>query len=60
MSPATTTEPITGPSTSRRNTTQPKVFRDSAVENLWEFFERFQQMVARDFKQIRASVGSLL
>jgi hypothetical protein len=36
------------------------VFRDSAVENLWGFFERFQQMVARDFKQIRASVGSLL
>jgi len=75
---------------------QPKVFRDSAVENLREFFERFRrlnirsspeldalveqaqqtingiepqtlrdsnrlrQMVARDFKQIQASVGELL
>jgi hypothetical protein len=79
-----------------RHDGQPKVFRDSAVEKLREFLERFrrlnirnspeldvlaqqaqqtingiesqtlrdsnrlQQMVARDFEQIQASVGELL
>ena len=75
---------------------QPKVFRDSAIQNLTDFFERFRrlnirsspqldmlveeaqqvitgiepqqlrdsvrlrQMVARDFEQIKASVGEML
>jgi len=36
---------------------KPKVFRDSAVENLSEFFERFQRLNIRSNEQLDALVG---
>ena len=36
---------------------KPKVFRDSAVENLTEFFERFQRLNIRSNDQLDALVG---
>lgn len=36
---------------------KPKVFRDSAVENLMEFFQRFRQLNVRSNEQLDDLVG---